>query len=25
VRDRVERIVGWFDSHLKSSPIRPPR
>jgi len=25
VRDRVERIVGWFDSHLKSTPVQPPR
>jgi dipeptidyl aminopeptidase/acylaminoacyl peptidase len=25
VRDRVERIVGWFDSHLKGSPVRPAR
>ena len=25
VRDRVERIVGWFDSHLKGAPVRPQR
>ena len=25
VRDRVERIVGWFDSHLKGAPVQPPR
>src|SRR5439155_1086034 len=25
VRDRVERIVGWFDSHLKAAPVQPPR
>ncbi len=25
VRDRVERIVGWFDSHLKGAPVRPRR
>ena len=25
VRDRVERIVGWFDAHLKPAPVQPPR
>jgi dipeptidyl aminopeptidase/acylaminoacyl peptidase len=25
VRDRYERIVGWFDAHLKAPPVVPAR
>ena len=25
VRDRIERIVGWFDSHLKGAKVSPSR
>jgi dipeptidyl aminopeptidase/acylaminoacyl peptidase len=25
VRDRIERIVGWFDAHLKGAPVPPAR
>jgi dipeptidyl aminopeptidase/acylaminoacyl peptidase len=25
VRDRIERMVGWFDAHLKGAPVSPAR
>ena len=25
VRDRIERIVGWFDAHLKAAEVKPSR
>ena len=25
VRDRIERIVGWFDAHLKPAAVKPSR
>ena len=25
IRDRIERIVGWFDAHLQPKAVKPPR
>jgi dipeptidyl aminopeptidase/acylaminoacyl peptidase len=25
IRDRIERIVGWFDAHLQAKTVKPPR